>query len=323
MLGRGDGSFQPQVITTTFPSKVGCINAADLNGDNKLDIVARSDDKKIMVAFGAGNGGFQTPVSYDAHSPLNSVSLGDVNNDGKADIVYHGWGETKFGLMLNNGSGAFPAVPQQISIGGMTMMSLALADYTGDGKLDVFATGTNCSLGGPTCFYGVLVQGNGNGTFQTPPPANYIDSLLNNDVLDTSGDNAPPDLNGDGKPDVVILNNNGENNVTTLISTGNGFTNRRRWIAASGTSRATLYIDRAINGASVAGDFSGDGIADIAIALTSRDTPGGISLILGKGNGEFASPRMVEDGFSNGAGQCAVACLGRLYGRRQIGSSQH
>ena len=314
MLGRGDGSFQPQVITTTFPSKVGCINAADLNGDTVLDIVARSDDKKIMVAFGTGTGGFQTPVSYDAHSPLNGVSLGDVNNDGKVDIVYHGWGETKFGLMLNNGSGAFPAAPQQISIGGGMMMLLALADYTGDGKLDVFATGNNCNLGGPTCFYGVLVQGNGNGTFQTPPTANYIDGLLNNDILDTNGDNVPPDLNNDGKPDVVIFNNNGENNLTTLLSTDGGFTNRRRWIAASGTSRATLNIDRAISGASVAGDFSGDGIADIAIARTSRDTPGGISLILGKGNGEFASPRMVEDGFSNSAGQIRSLALADFTG---------
>ena len=320
MLGRGDGSFQPQVMTTTFPYDVNCINAADLNGDGVLDIVARnSPNKKIMVAFGAGNGGFQTPVSYDAHSAVDGISLGDVNNDGKVDIVYQGYGELKFGLMLNNGSGAFPAAPQQISVGGTTMYSLALADYTGDGKLDVFAIGADCNRGGPSCNYGILVQGNGNGTFQTPPPGNYIDSLTDGDRLDTSGDNAPPDLNADGKPDVLILNMAAnENTVTTLISTGSGFTNRRRWVASSGTSRATRGLDNVFVVAAVAGDFSGDGNADLAIARIAGGniyaSPGGIGLILGEGNGEFAAPRMTENGFSLGAPERRTLALADFTG---------
>jgi hypothetical protein len=303
MLGRGDGSFQPQVITTTFPFAVNCINTADLNGDGTLDIVARNAvSTKIMVAFGTGSGGFQTPVSYDTHSTIYSVSLGDVNNDGKVDIVYQGYNEAKFGLLLNNGSGGFPAAPQQISVGGSNILSLAVADYTGDGKLDVFAINSNCAQSGPTCHFGVLEQGNGNGTFQTPPPGNYFDSFTDGDRLDSSGDNAPPDLNGDGKPDLVILNAAvSQNAVTTMLNAGGTFGTRRRWIASVGSSRKTDFPDNTINYAFVAGDFSGDGNADIAIARSDGSGNGGINLVLGKGSGEFASPRMVEDSIAQGA----------------------
>ncbi len=156
------------------------------------------------MLLGNGDGTFQTAVNYNSGGDFPaSVTVADVNGDGKLDVLIanagtgtHGEGDGVVGVLLGNGDGTFQTAVTYDS-GGFGNESVAFADVNGDGKLDLVVTdsGTNCSNDGSSA--GVLL-GNGDGTFQTA-------------VLYCSGgysanSTAVADLNGDGKPDLVVAN---------------------------------------------------------------------------------------------------------------------
>jgi hypothetical protein len=101
------------------------------------------------------------------------------------------------GVLLGNGDGTFqPVVTYQSGAGG-NGTAVAVADVNGDGKLDIVATDQSADNG---IHHGLvaLLLGNGDGTFQA---AQTYDSggFLTNSV-------AVADLNGDGRPDLVVAN---------------------------------------------------------------------------------------------------------------------
>jgi hypothetical protein len=118
LLGNGDGTFQPAVIYDSGGQQATAIAVADVNGDGKPDLIAAnlSENKKhpggvIGVLAGNGDGTFQTPVSFNSGGThADSVAIGDLNRDGKADVVVldavsnkkSGFSGGTIGLLLNN-----------------------------------------------------------------------------------------------------------------------------------------------------------------------------------------------------------------------------
>jgi hypothetical protein len=219
LLGNGDGTFRPVVTYPTSGLEAFAVALDDVDADGKLDALVITDvavckgtsctfPSAVGVLLGNGDGTFQPAVTYlsggSSIPPFSSLlAVADVNGDGRPDLIVEnsqccGSANGVLGVLLGNADGTFqPVVTYQSGAGGWGT-SAAVADVNGDGKLDVVATdqcaGANCINKGLVA----LLVGNGDGTFQA---AQTYDSggFLTNSV-------AIADLNGDGKPDLVVAN---------------------------------------------------------------------------------------------------------------------
>ena len=125
LLGNGDGTFQ--TVTTYSSGGFNALSVAveDVNGDAKPDLVVANwctdsncTASSVGVLLGNGDGTFQTAVTYNSGGLFtNSVAIGDVNGDGKLDLVVVNGSTTgtdagNVGVLLGKGDGTFQtAVP--------------------------------------------------------------------------------------------------------------------------------------------------------------------------------------------------------------------
>jgi FG-GAP-like repeat/FG-GAP repeat len=121
------------------------------------------------------------------------VAVADFNGDGHLDLAVANEGTHDVSVLLGNGDGSFQAAnnfPAELE--GSVPVSLAVADFDGDGHLDLavmFPGGVR------------MLSGNGDGSFQTPP-VSYVAGVY-------PGAIAVGDFNGDGLPDLAVANSGG------------------------------------------------------------------------------------------------------------------
>ena len=198
LLGNGDGTFKPAVAYGSGGLYADSVAVADVNGDGKGDIlvancgfpkITKCANGNVGVLLGNGDGTFKPVVNYSLGAfGAASVALADVNGDGKLDLlVATGSASGSWvGVLLGNGDGTFQAVVTY-STGGLTALSVAVADVNGDTKPDLvvanWCTDVNCTASSA----GVLL-GNGDGTFRTA--VTYASGGLNANSVQVADVNA-------------------------------------------------------------------------------------------------------------------------------------
>jgi hypothetical protein len=195
----------------------------DLNGDGNPDVaVANESAGNVAIALGSSSGVLQ-PATFVTTAPgAASVAAGDLNGDGKPDLVvanvgtYTSGGNTngELSILIGNGDGTFKAAANVTA--GVQPGFVVLADVNGDGKLDIVLVNLGLTAGysAPPDPGGVTIMlGNGDGTFQKG--VNYAVGINPSAV-------AVGDVNGDGKPDLVVTTSQANFSYVVGVLLGNG-----------------------------------------------------------------------------------------------------
>jgi hypothetical protein len=298
LLGNGDGTFQAAVTYDSGGQGEGerSIAVADVNGDGNPDLVVSHDslggpqEDLIGVLLGNGDGTFQKAVSYGSGGWRSwSVAVADVNADGKLDLLVANFcspsgcvGDGVVGVLLGNGNGTFKTAVTYDS-GGILATSIAVGDVNGDNKPDLLVA-NGCDSNGD-CNNGTVavLLGKGNGTFQTA--AAYGSGGYNPVSV------AVADVNGDGKPDVMLANQCQTTPqgtcpsglVGVLLGNGDG-TFQPVVTYESGGSLAYSLVVADVNGDGlldmlVANAGSGDGSVGVLLNNTGPHTPTTTTLV--------------------------------------------
>lgn len=215
LLGNGDGTFQEGVTYSAGSSPVS-LSIGDFNQDGKPDLAIAAlcgsagcqQLGSVNILLGNGDGSFKPGASYEVGFSPAAVSVGDLNGDGKLDLVVaNSCGESATcstgtaSVLLGDGKGSF-TLKSKLEL-GKQVSSIALADLNQDGKLDLIVAN-----GGDNQVEAFL--GNGNGTFSNETL--YAVGIAPSSLV-------VADFEGDGHPDVAVAN---LKNSTVSLLHGNG-----------------------------------------------------------------------------------------------------
>jgi FG-GAP-like repeat/Bacterial Ig-like domain (group 3)/FG-GAP repeat len=155
-LGNGVGglSYNGFISVGSFPQ---AIAAQDFNGDGKVDLVTtNSGDNTVTVLLGNGLGGFAVAPSspFTVGNSPEAIAVGDVNGDGKPDIVASNLSDGTVTILVGDGLGGFAPAAGSPFPAGTSPSALAFGDFNGDGSLDLAiantgANGVTVLLGSP------------------------------------------------------------------------------------------------------------------------------------------------------------------------------
>lgn len=259
--------------------------AADFNADGHVDLAGAGVNVSVML--GNGDGTFGPKVVYPAGGFSQDIATGDLNADGKLDLVVTN-NDPSLGLtvLLGIGDGTFTAPVSFPNDTGRDSPSVAVADFDHDGRLDVVVAHQIGCFTAP-CVPGEVVslwRGIGDGSFQPPQqiPVGTGPARL-----------VVADFNNDGHRDLGIAAAAGK--VFVLLGNGDGtFRQLPDLLIVAGVDNTDIG----------SADFNGDLIPDLAVAA---DADHRTVVLLGNGDGTFRPSASIPDALQERPGELTIA----------------
>lgn len=236
--------------------------AADVNGDGRPDLVTAnvsSNDLSVLMSAtpaGAGDAGFDAPQSLAVGNGPQSVAFSDLNGDGRPDLVAGNFSGGSVSVLLNTttpGARAPSFAPQHPLAAGVSPRSVVPTDVNGDGRPDLVVANVNANTAT------VLIN-------QTAPGATVPFFAAGQNFATGAGPFAVAagDLNGDGRPDLIVANRDAATVSVLLNTTLPGG-------SPSFAPQQAFATQTGPNAAAVA-DVNGDGRPDLVVANITTST---------------------------------------------------
>ncbi|MEO9870511.1 FG-GAP-like repeat-containing protein [Ekhidna sp.] len=247
------------------------VKIADIDGDGNSDLVVGNQTDGVIIVY-AGNGDFtfDTPSEITVTGTINTSSLdiADFNNDGRTDIVSLPFREQNevITVLQNNSQPNNISFEQAAGIStSARRVNVKAADFDKDGFIDIVAT--NQQLQRVTVYRNTTT-----GTGEIITFATGVDIAI-------AG--AGPwgvdigDMNGDGKPDLIIGSTTTVNNLYVIEN------NSTSGLIVFDTPTAVATTNTNQN--SAVGDLNGDGRPDIAFTHNIQlGNPGNLGIFLNR-----------------------------------------
>jgi RHS repeat-associated protein len=225
------------------------VEVADLDGDGRLDMVLTNFNTNTVSVFrntssGPGTISFGSNVDFTTGNSPTSISIGDIDGNGKLDLVTTSSSANTISVLLNTtGLAGSISFASKIDLAAGTAPNLVkVGDLDGDGKGDLAFTSSSNLVS--------VMRNTGTG-----PGLVSFDAKMDFSAASIGSSLSMGDLDGDGKTDLMLASNS-TNAVLSL------YRNTSTGVGVIGF--AARFDCKALSSASASlGDLDGDGKADI------------------------------------------------------------
>lgn len=287
---RGDGrggftELQDDLLVGNGPVRAG---AGDFDADGHADVVAinrGSLSQNVVLLLGRGDGHFRVPPRFSVGTQPVFVASADFDRDGNLDLAVANFGSNDVTVLRGDGSGGFvpfPLSPVPAGPTGSAPLSLAVGDFSRDGRPDLAVV----NFVGDGEGYVTILLGHGDGGFShgSTIRVGWEPRAI-----------AVGDFDRDGKLDLAVtLSVNPEDALAfpgfVAILLGKGDGHFRRPVRLGVGTKLTPETAQGFNPvAIVAKDFDRDGNLDVGVANNWTDD---VAILFGNGRGGF--PRVLN-----------------------------